>query len=529
MGVPFNTLRDETWTRVRNQVQEANPDLQDALDVAAVLESLGWTDQRMEERFGLADIFQAGEEIYNEIRQQLTQAPLPIRLTLTKKALLWSIFRDVGHGLTFTLPMIVSVAAMITLHISFASYQYFSVANATAIALATFLSFLTTGGFTQAMTNIYYVLMGMQKTQEIEATVFLVMRWAMAATLGFAVMVIVGDFVFPIMPENLILLMILYMVLLSVLWLSFTGLYILRREYYLTIITAVAIGIAYWLHLNGLAVQWAQTVAMAVASIMSLAIALFLFRRRTRGVAALNAVFKTRLAQLAHGASPYFLYGLLYFVYIYVDRLVAWSSQTTFLPYNIWFRGQYELGMDWSLVALFLPLSVAEVLISAVMRRVQNLEHQLTVDHGLALSRSLRNTYLVILSIFGAVSAIGVVFTHIGVRLLVPVRLFSQSVPVRGVEPFVFNWSSAAYVLFSVAIFNILLLFTLSHPRPALRALGYGILVDLAVGVLATQFLSGYQYAVWGLVVSSIFLAVYSTWTVLRLLPQLDYFLYRLS
>ena len=521
--------RKVSWDRLRIQVQEANPDLQDPLDVAAILESMGWTDRQIEDQFGFADVFEASEDLFAAISQQVVQRPLPVRVTITRRALIWSIFRDIGHGLTFTLPMIVSVAAMITLHISFASYQYFSVPNATAIALATFLSFLTTGGYTQAMTNIYYVLTGMQKLQEIEATVFLVMRWSIITTVAFCGLLIVGDFVFPIMPENLVFLMILYTILLSMLWLSFTGLYILRREYFLTIITALAIFVAYWLHLRGMAVQWAQAVAIAVASLSGLVTSVVIFRRRTRGFHALRGVFKTRLAQLAHGASAYFLYGIFYFVFVYVDRLVAWSSQTTYLPYNIWFRGQYELGMDWSLVALFLPLSVAEVLISTVMRRIENLEHRLGLRKDGEMAAYMRRTYFTMLGIFIAVSILGVVLTHVGVSLLAPTPLFRLSVPVRGVEPFVFLWSSWAYVLFLVAIFNVLMLFTLSHPRPALRVLGYGIVVDLVLGVLSTQLLNGYQYAVLGLVAACVFVAAYSTRMVLSVIPQLDYYLYRLT
>lgn len=529
MGSRDLASRASSWERLRSQVQETNPDLQDSLDVAATLESMGWTDRQMEEAFGFANVFDASRELFDSIRRQVVQNPMPIRVSIARKTLIWSIIRDIGHGLTFTLPMIVSVGAMITLHISFASYQYFSVPNATAIALATFVSFLTTGGFTQAMTNIYYVLMGMQKVQEIEATVFLVMRWSMMATLVIAALLIVGDFVFPIMPENLVLLMVLYTILLSMLWISFTGLYILRREYFLTFITAIAIGVAFELHRRGMAVQWAQAVAMAVAAIAGLATSVVLFRRRTRGLQALRGVFQTRLAQLAHGASPYFVYGILYFVYVYIDRLVAWSSQTSFLPYNIWFRGQYELGMDWSLVALFLPLSVAEVLISTVMRRVESLEHRLDLSRTTDLLRALYKIYFAMLAVFVGVSVLGVLLTHVGVAFLAPTHLFAQSVPVRGVEPFVFTISSWSYVLFSVAIFNILLLFTLSHPGPALRVLGVGIGVDLVCGVSATQVLNGYQYAVLGLAVSCVFIALYSTHMVVRVLRELDYILYRLA
>ncbi len=529
MGTPNNTERGIQWERLRSQVQEANPDLQDPLDVAATLESLGWTDRQVEDSFGYANLFEAGEEMYASIRRQVTQAPLPIKVAIAPTTLVWSIIRDIGHGFTFTLPMIISVAAVITLHVSFSSVVTFSVPDATAIALATFFSFLTTGGFSQAMTNIYYVLLGMQKLSEIEATVFLVMRWSLAVTLAFCGVIILGDFVLPIMPEGLVLLATLYTVLLSMLWISFAGLYILRREYFLALITAFAIFVAYELYKRGIPVQWAQSVAITLASLAAALTSLIIFRRRTRGLEPLKGVFVTRLAQLAHGSGIYFAYGLLYFVYIYVDRLVAWSSQTAYLPYNIWFRGQYELGMDWSLVALFVPLSLAEVLISAVMRRITNLEHLHRMRDGAELHRKVRRTYFTMLSIFVVLSVFGVLITHVGVAFLAPIRLFRLSIPVAGVEPFVFFWSSWGYVLFSVAIFNVLMLFSLSHPQPALRTLGYGIAVDLAVGLLCAQLFGGYQYAVLGLVAGSAFVALYSTHAVVTMLPRLDYFLYRLT
>ncbi len=520
---------DAKWVRLRNQVQEANPRVQDPLDVTAVLESLGWTDLLIEQQFGFSDVFQAGEELYHAIVREVTQVPLPVVVRTSRKQWVVTALRDLGHGLTFSLPMMVSILSMITLHLSFASYQYFSVSDATAIALATFLSFLTTGGFSQAMTNVYYVLVGMQKLQDVEATIFLIMRWALGLTGMVAIAIFAADFVLPLMPESLIALMVVYMIMLSSLWLSFTGLYILRREYLLTVIVALAIFMAFFLHHLGFPVEWSQAAAMGVASVLGIGVSIVIFRRRTRGVTEISGIFRTRLPQLARGASSYFLYGLLYFTYVYVDRLVAWSTQTTYLPYNIWFRGQYELGMDWSLAALFVPLSLAELLIATIMRRIEYLEHRITLENPHQFFRGLRVTYFQTLSVFVAASLFGVFATHIGAKILAALPLFHSSVPTHGVEPMVFFWSSWAYVLFSIAIFNVLFLFTLSHPSPALRVLTYGIIADVVIGVLATQIFQGYQYAVFGLFFSAGLIAVYSTVLVLRLIPNIDYLLYRLA
>lgn len=524
-----HTQDKNAWAQLKRQVIDANNDVQDVLDVAALIESLGWTDQRVAATFGYANVFECGEQLYNEILADVSAHPVPPVIRVDWWSLAKRVLREFGHGITFTLPMFVSVAAMITLHLSFSGYADFPLTIATAIALGTFLSFFATGGFSQAMTHVYYVLLGLQKMDEVELTVFRVLLWGLLSTAGLGGLLILIDLFFPLMPVNTVILMVFYMIMLAGLWLSFSGLYILRREYLLAFTTALAIAVTYGLFTRHVPMIAAQAAGMLTGSVTTGALAWGVFRITVKRQKKTQSVIMTRLPQLLHRSAPYFLYGILYFTFVYVDRLVAWSSQTSYLPYNIWFRGKYELGMDWALAALILPLSATEVFIGHIGRFIERAEHRMRQRELSDFRQHLRRMYWRLLGIFGTLAAGGLVVVHFLILVLAKVPVLASSVPVVAEESTVFFIAGTAYVFLAVALFNILMLFTWSFPQPALRTLVYGLLVNAAVGVFATRLGGVYWYAVFGLITGSVFMAVFSVRQVLRVLPDVDYLLYRLT
>ncbi len=511
------------------QVVEANGDLQDVMDVAATIESLGWSDRRVEDVFGLPGVFDLAEEIYGAFLASVRSDPIPPRQDLRWYHVVRLVAGDFVHGLLFALPMVVSIGAMIVLHISIWSYQYYSVAQATALGIATFLSFVVTGGFTQAMATVYYVLVGMQEGALVERTLYQIMRWGTGAAIVVAIGIVAVDSVFPMFPFSLAFFMVGYMVMMSVLWLAYAGLYVLRREYMLTLLTAGAILIAYAMWRLGHQVILAQAVAMAAATLGAVGSWLVMFRRQTRKWQHIGRIVKTRTSQLAYAASNYFLYGVLYFAFIFSDRLVAWTTATSFLPYSIWFRGQYELGMDWALFSLILPLGATEAFVGYLIRWLMVAQHRFTELHVEQLAVAMRAVYLKSLAIFVVVAALGMVIVRIGLQVARQYPILRGAIPIRGIEPFVFAWASFAYVFLALALFNVLLMFSLAYPQLALRSLMLSLAVDITVGVIATRVWGAYQYAVIGLLAGVICLVVLTTVDVLRLLPRIDFMLYRMS
>src|SRR5207248_4670605 len=85
-----------------------------------------------------------------------------------------------------------------------------------------------------------------------------------------------------------------------------------------------------------------------------------------------------RLTVLVYSTSRYFLYGLLYNLFVFLDRVLAWTTRTgreDFPPYSFWLSARYELGMDLALVVVILLAGVVEASIqtfSSSLVPVQN-------------------------------------------------------------------------------------------------------------------------------------------------------------
>lgn len=529
LGSSPDARRRAAWDRLERQVTEANPDVQDTLDLAACFESLGWTDARVEDVFGAATVFDLAEEMLPHLRQDFANVPLPTEARSGTGSLVQQVFRDLIHGVTFTLPTAVGVLAILLLHISFNAYLYFSVEKATALALAMFLSFIVTGGFTQAMSATYYILIGLQQEAEVMRTLFRMMRWGLLGAIIVSALILFLDAVFPLLPLGLAIFMVLYTVLLSALWLGYATLYVLRREYLLTLITLGAVGVAYVAWNRGYPIIVGQLVGMGAASVVSTLLAGFLFYRAQKRTKRTRRAIKTRMSQLVYASSSYFLYGLLYFAFIFADRLIAWSTNTVYMPYSIWFRGQYELGMDWSLGTLIIPLAIIDVLITVLMRWLTSEDQTVSEKLAPALGARFRSRYVIALALCLGAGTAGLLITHEAAALAVHSPVFASAVPDQGVEPMVFDWASAAYVLLALALLNVLILFTLGFPQPALRAMMSATAVDLAVGMVVTRLFNDYQFAVFGLLAGAVFLLLVTTRELARSLPKVDFLLYRLS
>lgn len=510
------------------QILTANPDPQDALDITAALESFGWTDRMAVERLAMPDLFAVGQALFPEVRAAVRVIPGGSASLARTWRLLLHVVAQLPHGLAFALPMIISVGAMITLHISLMAYDYFTVAQATALALAIFLSFVGTGGFVQAMANSLNLFLNFGEPRLARSVAWLLQRRGIATAVGVAVAAVLLDLVIPVMPLDLMIFMGLYTVLMSCLWLSFAALYVLRREEWLALITAAGVILVYVLWQSGVSVILAQAITLCACSLAALAVSAWLLTRATDTTGRRERIVRPRNSQLAYVAAPYFAYGVLYFTFVFVDRLVSWSTNSTYMPYYIWFRGDYELGMDWALLSLILPLGAVEVLIHYFVGWLQAANQRVLATHKQELVRGLWRLYLRCLGTYAAVALASFGLMRLVVDWAQHIPLLASATPTSNVEPYVFTWAALGYVLLAAALFNVLIMFSLLHPAPALRLMVLAIAVDFVVGLVLTRVTVAYQMAVWGMVAGAAFLFAATTLEMRRLLPDIDFLLFRL-
>lgn len=501
----------------------------DATHLAAILEMNGWTD-RQATLLGYDDVFALAEAVYPFLFASFQSQPVAPDSAVPWYSALAKMIGLYLRGLVFALPMVLSSLSVLTLKYSVWSYVGFSTEIATGIALGTFASFLAVGGFTQAIARrgLFYLAQNQYALARISSLQLLTVG-ILAVIINFLVFSAAVTLV-PVLPWSILRVTAVFYFLLAVTWLGATLFYMLKMEFSLLALVAAGIGLVYWQfeHLDIPMIQ-AQVLAMAVVAACTILISLIQIRRlasRNKDGQDFRAVMP-RWSQVARSLAPYFIFGLVYFALLFTDRLLAWSVPGEFHPFVIWFLGDYELGLDWALWTLILPMGIAEVYIHSLFQRVSIRQPLTAIDQLEAFNRrfqrehSLANALALmtgLVSIFPLILLIGEL-TRIGLLAVNPLA--------NPVTRLVFFIAAPAYGLIVVGLLNSLVLFSLSVPWPVVLASLWALAGNLLVGFLASRY-GGYQWAVLGLVAGAALFAFFSTRAAYRVIGRLDYHLMRL-
>lgn len=519
-------------TRLENllrEVQAKSLHPQDYYEIAALLESLGWNDERAAGAFGVEDIFELAILLWNMIRDKVQVESLggEERLPLYKRAA--TVIQSFIRGIIFALPMAISVAAMLTLRLSLWSYEYLSTALATSIAIGTILSFMTVGGFTQAIARRGFFYLSQGFYNMAKRITFYLVRIGYVACVVVAVFYFLFNAFYENFPLNLLFVTVLYFVFLCSNWLSITIMYILRKEFqFAALITAGIAVVAVLFYIVRLNIIESQIIALFLVSSTGLVLVVHYFnaaeKKEERGISPPMPKRSIMLYSLGH----YFLYGFEYFTFIFIDRIMAWSANNDFsMPYFIWFRGEYELGLDFALLMLIIPMGLAEIIVTSLMKR---LEATLKYSFGREVD-SLNKKYIGYYIRSTVLVSLGSVLSALLVMLLVAVlqsgrfETLSKVYYFSHTTSFVFYCALVGYALVSVSLSNAVILFSLSQPKMATKALSISLAVNFAVGFAFSRWFD-YYYAVFGLIAGSVVFLILSTKYVLGLIGNLNYYIY---
>ena len=499
----------------------------DLWEVAAYLEVSGIRDLDARQEYRCADVFDLAGRILSLTRQIPPVEPRKVR---RQAPLLWRFIKSYARGLLFSMPMASQMFAMLLFGYSLWAWVDFSLREATAIGLGTVMSFLVTGGFAQAIARrglFYFHQKEDILTKKVVYRFFLV---GLVAAVALGLFFFLVNVVFEMLSPDMAFYAQLYYFMLSLLWLSFSILYMLRQQLLFTLITAAAIIIV---HVAILIMNWpmiaAQSLGLGAAIALSLIAGwLILHLRAKRAEAEFANTQMPRTSMVVYAVAPYFFYGTLYFAFLFADRLIAWSSDTGrgLIPYFIWFDSRYELGMDWALLCFVLIVGVLEFTIEEFSERVVPSEQAARADGFAAFNQRFTRFYYSHLVLFLVVSSVSVFGAFFGMIYLRDTGVFpfieSFFDPVT---EWVFWWAATGYVFLVWGLFNSIFLFALSRPAFVLRSLTPALVLNVVVGFVLSRTVS-YDWAVIGLTVGSLAFMLTSGYYTRRTFKKLDYFYY---
>lgn len=504
---------------------------EDRHEITAILESIGWNDTRAAQVFGVLDVFELADILWERCSSKVRYTSFSKIEKLTIRQMTMLLIRQFLRGVIFAIPMAISVVSMLTLKYSLWSYENLSVELATSIAIGTILSFVTVGGFTQAIARrgFFYIIQGYYNMAR--RITFHFIRLGFLICLLISAAIILLNTVINIFPYSMLIVIILYFFFLNTIWLSVTVMYILKKELLFTGLILCGIGVVYILFtVLGVNIIVSQLIALSLVSVISIVLVNYFFKKEERRSEKGISPQLPKMSVTLYSTLPYFIYGCLYFCFLFVDRIIAWSRNNEYMPYLIWFRGEYELGLDFALLVLILPMGISEVVLTKMMMDIEVSQKSYWGDETEKLNKYYIGQYfrrLAQIMVTSVISAFGLYWMLLKLFETFT-SLSAKSLFAIDDTYFVFIVSLVAYAFVAIALMNAVILFSLSQPDFIVRVIWISLLVNIGSGFILSRWVE-YHYAVFGLLIGSIVFSVLSTIQVVRVLRKLDYYLYAAS
>ncbi len=495
----------------------------DHWELTALLETNGLRDMDAGTDWAEADLFALAKRLQKDVNYTSYET----KERVFEKHRLRRIFKNYIKGAIFALPMFIQILAMIVVGFGIWSSINFGLREATAISVGSLLALATTGGISQMVgrKGLFYIkfeefLLASKITKKLYLTGIVFILF-IAGLLTFI------NFYFKLFPFYMYQLFIMYFFLLCFLFLIFSVFYMLENYGTIALVTLCGIVLIYiFLILLNINLVRSQAVSLIIIVLLSNLIAFYKMRKLEKKSQA-EGTLLPNIPSLFYTLYPYFLYGAAYFLFLIMDRMLAWTTGRKSLPYIIWFNYPYEVGVDWALIPLISTIALVEVFIYELGYVAFKKINETPAPDVRSFNRYFLRVYKIAgLTFFlvGVISIILAYFFPYAIRKIPHFFRFSD-VFFNDVNLFVFFFASTGYVLLSWSLLNCIIFFAYSRHRFVLRAMGFGLLTNFLVGFVFSRAFD-YYYSVIGLTAGSIVFAVISTYYAHRFFKQYDYYYY---
>lgn len=505
--------------------------------VAATIESLGIREIDAQREYGYDSILSLADQIYDDIKKGIHhKASLNGSASHDEfhKSGYWSEIKRFivyySQGLMFSLPLLSQIAALFIFRYSLWAWLDFNEAQATLVAFGTMAAFIVTGGFVQILGHSIssYVSSG-NYFLALESSKKLI-KSGLRGVLGFCLSVVFLNMIIPFYPPYMVFLGLSYTILISLLLLASGVLYALKRRFAILVIIVIGtLLVIINMEVFQFGIYISQWTAMFVTALLLGGYALLYLKWQIRKNQQKEAMQALPLPEVQHFINyRYFIYGLSYFLFIFMDRLLAWSTGELPPPFILWFNTPYEIGMDWALITLILSFAMLEYSVNVFSRELKPLQKKigfLQLDRFNGYFKQLYFKQIMLLTVTGLLS---IVVTYYSVRSLI---IFQDTVPeVRDfftnfMTTKVFWIASISYLFLNIGLLHCLFFFSLNKPVFAMNAILAGLAVNFAIGFICSRVFA-LEYATLGLLAGSIVFAVVSGLTAMNLFKRLDYYYY---
>lgn len=479
-----------------------------AREIAALIESFGCND-RVAESLGHRDIFEYARELVADFQPDPKPALKrnPGRLVFNHE------LKCAGQKLCQSLAYAIPWFALVLVEYLRPNALNVSPQLGACLSLSLIASLVLTGGFIQTITRAGTFYRGLGQPALAHYMCTQLLSIGLTFSLALTLIGILCGFYFHLFSSVYLLLAAINCVVLSLLWLLCAILSVQGRGWAVPLIYFVAACmsvIVQRLTRSGTALLLILWPMMAVTCAFAFS------RRRSSQTRQHEEVFtRPRTGVLSISLVPFFLYGTVYFGFLFADRIAAGSAIPWVSGLSFGIDPAYKHGMDIVLLAFLVTAALIEYLSDSLLRYWYQLAADLPVTASAQLIGKLKRrrcfTMLAVSAVF-TMLACGAWYLFSGLSGFAPsLRLIETSV-IGGV----------GYLLLCIALLEIVTLASVNATSTALKAVSQGLAVNLIVGYTFAH-VWGVTYAAVGLLAGSVVVLWQCSAAVKKILQSPDF------
>src|ERR1017187_2810910 len=476
-----------------DKVRGVSPQIADAREVAALIESLGYNDRSVG-RWGFSDVFSLAEHIFlrfppHSVPEQFVASHRSWRVLLGEAKLS---LRKFSLSFAYSIPWM----ALLVLEYLRPNALQVSPEFGGALSLSLIASLITTGGFIQMISRSGNFYFGMKEPYLARRWCEMLLKLGLVSSVVCMFLGIVLGVYFRAFSASYLMLAAGNYVSLSLLWMLCAVMPVQGIAWCIPLIFAAsATTVA---AINLLAHPGTIVLLMlcpVVAVVCAAACVWASFRAVEKKNPDAKGSARPRSSVAFISLAPFYLYGTVYFGFLFADRLTAGTAIPWVSGLSFGIDSAYKRGMDLVLLAFLVTAALAEYLGDSFLRFWHRLAAELPQTAGEQLIVRLRRrhwkTMLAIFTVF-VVTSLGswLAFSRSGTVASSP-RLLQTAV-VGGL----------GYLLLNMALLDIIILASVNANSLALVAVTLGLVANVLTGY-GLSHLCGVQYAAVGLLAGS--------------------------
>jgi len=484
-----------------------------AREVAALIESMGYTD-RSATQWGFPDIFSLAEHFFARLEQNAAEEG-----RVRRKDERFSLWVETGRAMRkFSLSLAYATPWMLMLALEYLRPGALRVSPEIggALSLSLIASLITSGGFVQMICrggNFYY---GLKEPALAHRTCNSLLNIGLTGSLVLALLGMMAGSYFHLFEGDYLVVAAINYLALSLLWMLCAVLSVQGFGWSIPLIFSLSIftdGLIKTLFNPGTTVLLVVCPLLAVLCAFG-SVLVGGYHAEKKHPQSKDST-RPRGGVLFIALAPFYIYGTVYFSFLFADRLTAGSAVPWVSGLSFGIDAAYKRGTDLVLLAFLLTAALVEYVADSFLRFWQRLAEELPQAPNQQLIASLRKCHSKsMLAIFIAfvVFALSAWFAFSRSGSPGPSPRLLQTAVLGGL----------GYLLLSVALLEIVILASVNAISMGSLALAVGVAVNLITGY-GLSHLWGVQYAAAGLLAGAAVVLWISNAAVRRVLHDPDY------